>query len=83
MRNHQILTVTKTKEMVVDFRRKRTTINPNTIMGQNVELADTYKYLGVLLDNKLDWRANTEAVYRKGMSIFYFLRRLRSFNVCF
>ncbi|XP_036412898.1 uncharacterized protein LOC118797738 [Colossoma macropomum] len=72
----------KTKEIVVDFRRKRTTNSPITIVGQNVELIDTYKYLGVLLDNKLDWRANTEAVYRKGMSSLYFLRRLRSFNVC-
>ena len=47
------------------FRGKRTTISPITIVGQNVE---TYKYLGVLLDNKLDWRASTEAVYRKGMN---------------
>ncbi|KAI4904432.1 hypothetical protein NFI96_009835, partial [Prochilodus magdalenae] len=48
-----------------------------TIMGQNVELVDTYKYLGVLLDNKLDWKANTEAVYKKGMSRLYSWRRLR------
>ncbi|KAI4901790.1 hypothetical protein NFI96_018956 [Prochilodus magdalenae] len=45
---------------------------------ENVELADTYKYLGVLLDNKLDWKANMEAVYKKGMSRLYFWRRLSS-----
>ncbi|KAL6455378.1 hypothetical protein MHYP_G00361880 [Metynnis hypsauchen] len=48
-------------DLYVSWRRKRTTIGPVTIMGQN-ELVDTYKYL----DNKLDWRANTAAVYRKG-----------------
>ncbi|XP_072543920.1 uncharacterized protein [Salminus brasiliensis] len=81
-RNHLILNVAKTKEMVVDFRRKRTTTGPITITGQDVERVDTYKYLGVLLDSKLDWKANTEAVYRKGMSRLYFLRKLRSFNMC-
>ena len=37
----------------------------------------------MVLDNKLEWTTNTEAVYKKkGLSRLYFLRRLRSFNVC-
>ncbi|KAK0139729.1 hypothetical protein N1851_023362 [Merluccius polli] len=36
----------------------------------------------VYLDNKLDWTKNTDALYRKGQSRLYFLRRLRSFNIC-
>ena len=36
----------------------------------------------MVIDNKLDWKSNTEAVYKKGMSRLYFLRKLRSFNVC-
>ena len=51
------------------------------LRGVNVEVVSTYKYLGVHLDNKLDWSANTDAVYKKGQSRLYFLRRLRSFNV--
>ena len=43
---------------------------------------DEYKYLGVHIDNKLDWTKNTDAVFKKGQSCLYFLRRLRSFNVC-
>ena len=39
------------------------------------------KYLGVILDNKLEWSTNTEAVYKKGLGQIYSQRRLRSFNV--
>ena len=35
-----------------------------------------------MIDNRLDWKSNTEAVYKKGMSRLYFLRKLRSFEVC-
>ena len=45
-------------------------------------MVDTYKFLGVQLNNKLDWSDNTEALYRKGQSKLFFLRMLRSFNVC-
>ena len=43
---------------------------------------EDYKYLGVTINHRLDWRSNTEAVYKKGMSRLYFLRKLRSFNMC-
>ncbi len=36
----------------------------------------------MVIDNRLDWKPTTEAVYKKGMSRLYFLRKLRSFNVC-
>ena len=42
----------------------------------------SYKYRGVVLDNKLEWSTNTVAVYKKGLSRLHFLRRLRSFDVC-
>ena len=41
----------------------------------------SYKYLGVVLDNKLEWSANIDTVYRKRQNLF-FLRWLRSFDVC-
>ena len=39
-----------------------------------------YWYLSVHLNNRLDWRTNTDAAF-KGMSRLYFLRKLRSFKV--
>ena len=39
------------------------------------------EYLGIHIDNKLDWTKNTVAVFKKGQSRLYFLRRLRCFNI--
>ena len=38
--------------------------------------------MGVHLNKTLDWSDNTEAIYKKGQSRLYLLRRLKSFNVC-
>lgn len=77
------LNVVKTKEIVIDFsRRLHPPPSPVCIGGINVEIVKSYKYLGVELDNKLEWSTNTEAVYKKGLSQLYFLWKLRSFNGC-
>ncbi|KAI2649597.1 RNA-directed DNA polymerase from mobile element jockey [Labeo rohita] len=80
--NHLLLNVTKTKELVVDLRRTKAPVTPTSIKGVNVEVVEEYKYLGVYLDHKLDWCKNVDTVYRKGQSRLYFLRQLRSFNIC-
>ena len=80
--NHLQLNTTKTKELVVDLRRTRTPVTSVSILGHNVDIVEHYKYLGVFTDNKLDRTKNTEVLYKKGQSRLYFLRRLRSFNIC-
>ena len=80
--NHLQLNVTKTKELIVDLRRAKTPVTPVSIQGVPVDTVEEYKYLGVYFNNKLDWTRNTEAVYKKGQSRLFFLRRLRSFNIC-
>ncbi|AWP16803.1 Hypothetical protein SMAX5B_003407, partial [Scophthalmus maximus] len=80
--NHLLLNMDKTREMAIDFRRKRTASQPLFILGEEVETVEDYKYLGVNIDNGLNWKTNSLAVYKKGMSRLYFLRKLRSFNVC-
>ncbi|KAL0162272.1 hypothetical protein M9458_041668, partial [Cirrhinus mrigala] len=44
------LNTTKTKEMVVDFRRPRPKLESVTINNDCVEIVKSYKYLGVQLD---------------------------------
>ncbi|KAK3572744.1 hypothetical protein QTP86_007050 [Hemibagrus guttatus] len=53
----------KTKELVVDFHRhEHPSPPPVNIQGKNIERVDSYKYLGVHLNNKLDWTDNTDAI---------------------
>lgn len=80
--NQLKLNIQKTKELVVDLRRSRPLITPLSIRGVDVEIVQDYKYLGVHIDNKLDWSKNSLVTYRRGQSRLYFLRRLRSFRVC-
>lgn len=69
MNNHFLLNVAKAKETVVDFRRRtRTKLNTISILGEKVDVVKGYRYLGVDLDNRLNWKRNTEAVYRKRQS---------------
>ncbi|TWW56097.1 Homeodomain-interacting protein kinase 1 [Takifugu flavidus] len=80
--HHQHLNTSKTKELVIDFGRDRPRPRPVQIGTEEVEGVQTYKYLGLWLDNRLDWTSNTRQLYKKTQSRMYFLRRLRSFNIC-
>ncbi|KAF7646812.1 hypothetical protein LDENG_00182090 [Lucifuga dentata] len=51
-------------------------------MDQQIEIVESYKYLGVHLDNKLNWKKNTNVLLKKASLRLFFLRKLRSFNVC-
>ncbi|XP_065820874.1 uncharacterized protein [Labrus bergylta] len=62
-KNHLVLNVTKTKEMVVDFRRDRPELSTISILGDEVQVVECYKYLD--MNNKLDWKHHTVAVYKK------------------
>ncbi|KAF7649195.1 hypothetical protein LDENG_00145510 [Lucifuga dentata] len=77
--NHLHINASKTKEMVIDFRRKSPLITPVNIQGLDIETVESYKYLGVHLNNKLDWSVNTDVLYKKGQSRLHLLRRLRTF----
>ena len=71
----------KTKKMIVDFRKTKKKSNGISIVGEEVELMHSYKYLFVHLGNRLAWKRNTDAVYKEGQSRLYFIRKLRSFSV--
>ena len=81
-RNFLELNVTKTKELIVDFRTTNKTIpEPVTIKGSAVERVDRFKYLGVVFDDTLSWHDNTDALVSKVNSRLYCLRKLSSFHV--
>ena len=47
-----------------------------------MERVDTYKYLGVVFDSKLNWKENINSVLKKKVnSRMYCMRNLRSFGI--
>ena len=70
------LNVSKTKEMCTDFRRNRTVNSPIVINGEPVEQVDSFKYLGVILDEKLSFTKHVTAVQKKSQQRLHVLRKL-------
>ena len=79
--NYLELNVSKTKEMVIDFRQTRPDPQPVDIKGSAVARVDMYKYLGIVLNNKLSWGDHVDFIVKKLNSRMYCLRKLNSFNI--
>ncbi len=79
--NYLVLNTKKTKEMIIDFRKKKTTFSPIVINGEEIEIVDEYKYLGTIIDSKLSFTDNTDYIYKKGQQRLYFLRQLNKFYI--
>ena len=79
--NNLKLNVSKTKELVIDFRRGEVPPPPLVIAGDTVERVDSFKFLGTILSSTLSWELNSNNIYKKARQRMYFLRKLRSFKV--
>ena len=80
--NHYLLlNVKKTKELIVDFRKNISPPDPIIIKNESVEIVSSYKYLGVTVDNKLNWNQHVSLLHSKASQRLYFLRKLRSFHI--
>ena len=75
------LNVSKTKDMIFDFRRKESTHCEIVIGGECVERVCNYKYLGVTVNERLDWSVHAENVMSKVNQRMYFVRKLNSFGI--
>jgi len=72
--NNLAINLKKTKELIVDFRRKKEVYQPLVINGGVVERVSTFKFLGTHISEDLTWKHNTS----HGA---YFLRVLRKVNL--
>jgi len=70
------LNVQKTKEMVIDFRRNASVHECLVINAEEVEKISQYKYLGTIIDSRLDFGENVNLIYKKANSRLYHLRKL-------
>ena len=75
------LNVKKTKEMLTDSRKVPTVIPDLFTDGVKVKRATEYKYLGTILDNKLNFNKNTEFIHKGYQPRIFCLQKLRSLNV--
>lgn len=66
---------------MIDFRKKKEKVLAVIINGQPIEIVQSHKFLGVHLDEKLNWKENTNVLIKKAQSRLFFLRKLRSFNI--
>ncbi|XP_061761984.1 uncharacterized protein LOC133556257 [Nerophis ophidion] len=57
--NHLPLNVDKTKELVIDSKKRMTPVEPIKIHGREVAPMGQYKYLGVHLNSRLDCKDNS------------------------
>ena len=84
--NNLSLNVIKTKEMLVDRRKKRTEHAPILIDGAGVEQVESFKFLGVHITNKLTWSKHTKTVVKRARQNLFPLRRgawvLKRFYSC-
>ena len=63
--NNLVLNISKTKEMIIDFRKKKTPIHPLVIDGTEVLQADSVTFLGSTISKDLSWCNNTIGSLKK------------------
>ena len=75
------LNVSKMKEMVFDFRKKKTPIVPLTIAGKVIEEVKPFKFLGTTISSDLKRDENFSSTIKKAHQRLFFLRQLKKFKV--
>ncbi|KAI5607883.1 gastrula zinc finger protein XlCGF28.1-like [Silurus asotus] len=76
--NNLTLNATKTKELIVDFRKSNSRRHlPVNINETEVERVSSFKFLGVHISEDLSWQQNTSALVKKAQQRLYFLRSFK------
>ena len=63
--NNLSLNVIKTKDMIVDYRKRRTQHTPIFIDRAVVKQVESFTFLAVHITNKLTWSKNTKTVVKR------------------
>ena len=79
--NHLDLNVTKLWKLFFDFRKKPNNKQPIILSGSNVNLVESYKYLGVTIQNNLKWNIHVRNQVKKANRRMFHVRCLRKLCV--
>ncbi|CDQ73925.1 unnamed protein product [Oncorhynchus mykiss] len=79
--NNLFLNVSKTVELIVDYRKRQAEQAPINIDGAVVEQVKSFKFLGVHITNELSWSKHTKTVVKRVRQNLSPLRRLKRFGM--
>eukprot|EP00061_Rhincodon_typus_P018349 g47491.t1 len=79
--NNLSLNIGKTKERIIDFRKKGGEHALNYINGTEVERLESVKFLGVTIIDNLSWTSHLDATVKKAQQRLFFPRWLRKFGM--
>jgi hypothetical protein len=63
--NNLSLNVSQTKELILDYRKRRVEQALINIDGAEVERFESFKFLGVHISNELSWSKHTKTVVKR------------------
>jgi hypothetical protein len=75
------LNVIKTKEVIVDYRKRRTEHAPFLISGAVVEQVESFKFLGFHITNKLTWFKYIKTVVKRARRNLFPLSKQNMFGM--
>ena len=75
-----VLNGKKTKEMIFDFRIKKTVFRSIKLYDSDLERVPSYKLLGIWLEDNLKWTKNTEYIVKKARKRLYLLKVLKKYG---
>ena len=78
-KDYLVLNVGKTKEMIIDFRRKKPNYKPIMAKRDAVEQVDKCSSLDLVVHNKRAWYKNTDEIIKKVHFSLFCLKNRRSF----
>ena len=79
--NDLVLNVSKTKEIVVDFRKSKSVPSTLIVNNSEVEIVDSFKFLGIHITSNLSWSLHARYMCKKCQQRLYFLRCLKKFHM--
>eukprot|EP00061_Rhincodon_typus_P001739 g15636.t1 len=79
--NNLAVNVSKTKAVIIKFRKKGGEHFSIRINGTEVERVKSIKFLGVMIVNDLSWTSHVDATVKKAQQRLFFHRQLRKFHM--
>ncbi|XP_052367344.1 uncharacterized protein LOC118374024 isoform X2 [Oncorhynchus keta] len=77
------LSLNKTKELIVDFRKPQRENAPIHIDGAAVEKVESFKFLGLHITDNLKWSTHKDSEVKNSQQRLFNLRRLKKFGLAF